>query len=642
MTRDSEATATQAMDRQGGRLPRNRRTAALGVVWAAALLGAAIPSAASAQTATSQVRSTVTSAPTYVRTVGATGLAQMYPSGLAVDVFGNIAVADTGNDQVKFYAAHAAVPSWTVGVRGAPIGGGTDSFQNPRDVAVDANFVYVADTDKNIVQVLDKVTGSYVRTVPFGFNTPIGVSVGSDGAGHERILVSGGVSGNVDLFDTSDQHLLTIPPTTSSSGTRDAATDSHGNIYTADYRNNRVNKYSPTGTLLLQWGGTSAPLCQQVPKPYGVDVDAADHVYVASSDAEQIKEFNADGTCVQAIGTKGTGSGQLFQLRRVVVGPGANPLVYAADLWGLKILTYNNNGTLSNTQPQLGNGVFPPAGGLNEAHTVAVTSQYVYVADTINQRMQRFNLDGSNPITWGTKGVAETTASFNWAQGIGVNPTSGNVWVANTRNNRLDEFAPDGTGPLRSVGQRIGGGSATFNWPMAVTFDPAGTMFVADTYNNDIQAFAVTPTSVTLLWKVGTGGAGVGQFKHPFDAAYDGTGTTKRVLVTDTTNNRIVALDAATGGWLGVLPIAKGAQPGQVKGPQGIVVAANGSLWVADTDNNRVEMFTNGGTFANELVGSYGLGTNQFNAPQGIQLGADGLLYVADAYNNRVQVYRPV
>jgi Uncharacterized conserved protein len=236
------------------------------------------------------------SAPTYVRTIGTAGEADMYPSGVDVDASGNVVVADTGNDRVEFYARGATSPTWSVGVRGAPVGGAADSFQNPRDVAVDANYVYVADTDDNVVQVLNKSTGVFVKKIAYKFSTPLGVSVGTDGAGHERVLVSNGGSGTVEVFDAALNHVLTVQPLTSNAGTRDAATDSKGNIYAADYRGNRIVKYSPTGTYLAQWGGSGAPTCQQVPRPYGVDVDDANHVYVASSNLEQIKEFSTTGT----------------------------------------------------------------------------------------------------------------------------------------------------------------------------------------------------------------------------------------------------------------------------------------------------------------------------------------------------------
>ena len=600
------------------------------VVIATAIALAASPTVGSVGAAT-------LSAPTYVRTIGVPGHSEMYPSGLDVDGAGNVAVADTGNDRISFYPAGSTTASWRVGARGNPVGGTPTGFQNPRDVAVGATRVYVADTDDNVVQVLAKSDGHFIGKIPFAFSTPIGISLGTDGARHKRILVSNGGTGTIDVFDASFAHVRTIRPVTANSGTRDAATDSNGNIYVADYRGDQIVKYSPTGTVLKRWGGPGAPACKQVPRPYGVDVDAANHVYVASSNLEQVKEFTSAGACIRTFGTKGTGGNQLLQLRRVAVGRGTNPLVYAADLWGLKILTYHQDGSLNALE--LGSGTYPAAGGLNEPNGVAVSATHVYVTDTVNQRVQRFDLDGSNPIMWGGKGVAESTASFNWAQGIGFDPDSGNVWVANTRNNRLDEFGPSGTGPLRLLGHRTGG-APNFYWPMDVVFAPNGHMFVADTYNHRIQAFSVTSTSIAQLWVTGRFGSGTGEFNRPFSLTYDDSGATPRLLVADTRNSRIVALNASTGGWQGVLPIAKGSAAGKVSGPRGIAAAPDGSFWVSDTGNDRIERFAADGSFTGEIVGSKGNGTNQFNFPQRMRI-AGGLLYVADAYNDRIQVFQP-
>jgi sugar lactone lactonase YvrE len=468
--------------------------------------------------------------------------------------------------------------------------------------------------------------------------------VGTDGFGNERILVSDGSNGNVYVFDTSDNLKLTIPPTTGNEGTRDAATDSLGNVYTADYRNDRVDKYNASGVLQFMWGGSGAPTCKQVSKPTGIDVDSSGHVYVASSNLDVVKEFNGtDGSCVTTVsggntyGTKGSGAQQLSQLRHVAVGTGASPLVFASDLWGLKVLTYNQDGSFSTTQPELGNGVVPPAGGLNEVHGIAVTSSYVFAADTVNMRMERFNTDGTSPFAWST-GTPESPTGFNWAQGIGVDPVSGNVWVADTKNNTIEEFTTGGTA-LRI----LGAATYSFFWPTAVSFDPLGNMYVADTNNSQIESFAV-PTSgtPTLRWAVSTGGGTIGAFSHPFDVVYDGTQSSARLLVTDTFNNRLVTLDPANGNGVAVLPMSKGSGNGQVTSPEGVTVAANGMIWVTDTGNNRVEEFNPDGTFANELMGSYGTSNSQLNAPQGIQIGPDGLLYIADTSNNRIQVFQPV
>jgi tripartite motif-containing protein 71 len=639
------------VDTNRERLPGPRVTSRLLTAAAAGAVGLC------AVLTTTPASAAAVSTPTYVRTIGSPGEATMYPSGVAVDSAGNIYIADTGNYRIEKYRAGTSTRLWSVGVRGAPIGGGTDSFTAPRDLATDGTFVYVADTDDALVQVLHASDGSFVKSVrTFGagqkVGSPIGISVGHRGS-TEEVLVSDGVSGNEYVFDTSFNLLLTIPPTAKNEGTRDAATDSSGNIYTADYRGNKVDKYNSAGVFQTSWGTASG--CQDVAKPYGVDVDANNHVYVASSNLEQVKVFDTNGNCLN-VGTTGSNaigtacksptvcapnSTQIFQLRRVAVGAGTNPLVYAADLWGLKILTYNSsNGTIaSSSQPVLGNSGYPAAGGLNEPHGIAIAPQTgkIFVANTVNQRMDRLDLpNGTNPIDWGTKGVQESSAAFNWAQGVGFDAVSGNIWVANTRNNRIDEFGPSGT-VLREL-PTTGRITSIFNWPMSVAFDPSGHMYVADTFNNDIQAFAVPATGApTLLWKVA--GAGTGRFNHPWDVAYDPMHT--RVLVADTNNDRIVALKPSTGAYISTVASGKGGGPGQFIKPEGITVDAAGNIWVADTGNNRVEEFSAGGGFL-QTFGSYGTsGSLSFNAPQGLAFDLGGLLYVADANNNRIQVFQP-
>jgi DNA-binding beta-propeller fold protein YncE len=604
--------------------------------------------------------------PTHVRTIGGQQVAIMYPSGADVDQSGNVYVADTGNYRVEKYQAGTSSLLWSVGVRGAPIGGGTDSFSAPRDVATDGTHVYVADTDNALVQVLNAGNGSFAQSVrTFGsgqkFSDPIGISVGTDGLRNERILVSDGVSGNVYLFDTAFNLKLTIPPTSPTEGTRDAATDPAGNIYTADYRGNSVDVYDRTdstgATPLRHWGTTVTGDCHNVSKPYGVAVDANNHVYVASSNLSQIKVFDTSGNCLNvgstgsnAIGVKAkneTDANKLFQLRRVAVGPGSSPLVYAVDLWGLKILTYkSSDGTIASAlQPELGDGQYPPAGNLNEPHGVAVdpVNHYVFAISAVNQRVERFNFDGTNPINWGTKGVVESIAAFNWAQGIAYDPANGNVWVANTRNNRIDEFTNSGT--LVTSFPAAGRLNSIFDWPMAVAFDPSGHMYVADTNHHRIAAFSVSGTTVTQLWSKGARGSGTGQFIKPWGLVYDGVHNPARLLIADTGNNRIVSLDPATGAWSLTQPtIGKGSTPGTILKPEGVAVDASGDIWVAETGNNRVEEFTSTGTFTTQAIGSYGTsGNDKFNAPQGIVFdnSSPQLLYVADANNNRIQVYQP-
>ena len=115
-------------------------------------------------------------AASFSRTVGSSGHSDIYPSGVDVDGSGALYVADTGNDQVRKYAAGSSVPAWVVGTRGETIANG--NFSNPRDVAAGSSDVFVADTDQYIVQVLNKTTGAFVKKLAFAFRSPGNGSTG--------------------------------------------------------------------------------------------------------------------------------------------------------------------------------------------------------------------------------------------------------------------------------------------------------------------------------------------------------------------------------------------------------------------------------------------------------------------------------
>ncbi|MGH2708193.1 MAG: NHL repeat-containing protein, partial [Actinomycetota bacterium] len=122
--------------------------------------------------------------------------------------------------------------------------------------------------------------------------------------------------------------------------------------------------------------------------------------------------------------------------------------------------------------------------------------------------------------------------------------------------------------------------------------------------------------------------------------AHDPVGS--RVIVADTGNDRLVTLDPATGARTGQLSMGAGSLEGQIDQPMGVVAAPDGSIWVSDTGNNRVQKFNPDGSFAGEVIGGgpAGAGNDQLNFPMQLTFGPDGLLYVADMYNNRIQVFQ--
>jgi DNA-binding beta-propeller fold protein YncE len=70
-----------------------------------------------------------------------------------------------------------------------------------------------------------------------------------------------------------------------------------------------------------------------------------------------------------------------------------------------------------------------------------------------------------------------------------------------------------------------------------------------------------------------------------------------------------------------------------LKYPRGISVDGSGNVYVADTNNHRVQVFTGTGTFVRKWGGT-GTGDGQFNAPTGIVVDGSGNVYVADTNNH--------
>jgi streptogramin lyase len=79
---------------------------------------------------------------------------------------------------------------------------------------------------------------------------------------------------------------------------------------------------------------------------------------------------------------------------------------------------------------------------------------------------------------------------------------------------------------------------------------------------------------------------------------------------------------------------------GQFQAPRGVAVDADSNVYVADSDNHRIQKFTPDGTFITKW-GSLGKGDGQFNRLQRVAVDADNNVYVADSFNHRIQKFTP-
>ena len=584
---------------------RNRGAATLMVLALSALASPAAPVAAAV---------TPPPAPTYSQTIGGPAHASMYPSG--VDAYnGVVYIADTGNDQVAAYDKYGT-QKWRVGVRGPKRPG---SFDNPRDIAYLKGRLYVADTGFNRVQVLNATNGAWIATWPHVFGSVIGIGAGPDGHGGSLILTAEDDRNAISEWTPAGKLIRSIvAPLGKGNGQlnqpRDADTDSYGAIYVADYANDRMVKFGPLGDWHRNWGSKGSGN-GQFGRPYGVAVDASNNVYVADSNNERIQKFTKKGRYLAKWGSPGDGPGQFTQLRRVAVGAGPKPNVYGADLWGNHISRFKQGGAFT-----LRYGTNHPAlGGFNEPSGLAVDSS-TFVADTVNQRVERFTTSsGAFELSWGERGWEKADLTgFNWPRDVTINQVTGTVWVADTKNNRITQFTRNGT-PTGRVFGHLGSDAGSLHWPFGIT-SIGQDVVVADTFNNRVER--LDASGLTVQWAA-TG----------LHAPRDVTVAGGIVYVADSNGNQVVELNGATGGQVGSF--------GGLHNPQGIAVAANGTIWVADTASNRLVEYAANGTKLQALgaaAGATGTAHGTFNHPTHVEI-ANGRLYVADEYNDRIEVF---
>jgi sugar lactone lactonase YvrE len=253
----------------------------------------------------------------------------------------------------------------------------------------------------------------------------------------------------------------------------------------------------------------------------------------------------------------------------------------------------------------------------------------IYVADTGNNRIEKFNSAGVYQSQWGTLGSGP--GQLNFPVGVAVD-LSGNILVANSNNERIDVFTSGGTF-LSSIGSfGIGAGQLYGPWDLAI--DGAGNLFVSEYFNNRVQKFSAAGVSLAVFGSYGTG---PGQFQTPTGVAVDGGGN---VYAIDYYGSRCHKFSGA-GAYLGTFG-GPGSSPGQFLNPNDLASDALGNVYVIDTNNNRVDTFRS----IADVPGSYmlswgtsGSGPGQFNLPYGIQRSSWGFVYVCDSGNNRIQYF---
>ncbi len=215
----------------------------------------------------------------------------------------------------------------------------------------------------------------------------------------------------------------------------------------------------------------------------------------------------------------------------------------------------------------------------------------------------------------------------------GVSPTTEAV-VADPYEGKQIKLVADKV--IGSTGTEVG----HFMRPRNIAVAPDGSIYVADTENHRIQH--LTPDGAVLhVW----GGYGAstennpappGTFNEPWGIAVGPDGS---VFVADTWNHRIQKF-TPEGQFIKSwgYGISQTEDPFGFYGPRGLAVDAQGRLYVTDTGNKRVIVFDSEGNYITKFGGA-GFELGLFDEPVGIAVDHQGQVFVADTWNQRVQIF---
>ena len=463
---------------------------------------------------------------TYLTTIGQTGVCgtgnNQFCGPRHIAIYSTyLYVADAGNHRVQIFdITNPSLPSHvaTLGVTGGP-GSDNNHFNHPQGVAVDASYIYVADTENHRVQIFNRNTRAYIATIG-----------GSYGTGNNQFKY----------------------PT-------DVAVDAAGNLYVADYLNKRVQQYNSSRVYQRTYGTTGVSYVAADDRfyyPEGIAVAPDGSIYVVEGHGHRLVKLNANGVpqwTFGEAGQPGNDDAHFAYLRDVAVDPQGR--VYVVDDWGEpwinsshRLRIFNSDGT-----PYGSLGGY----GSDNYHFIAPRgiaidrNGYVYIADSGNHRVQIYTSQLVYVATLGETGVAGSdNAHFDNPFDVAVDGI-GTIYVADEGNDRVQVFNSSRQ-YVRTIGETgvTGNDFGHFNgWgPHHLAVDSQGRLYVADTGNHRVQVFDNFANGNAYLTTIGGNwGTQAGRFSNLMGIAI---GPDDAVYTTEIHNNhRIQKFAPGVPGW---------------------------------------------------------------------------------------------
>jgi YD repeat-containing protein len=450
------------------------------------------------------------------------------------------------------------------------------------------------------------------------FKQPSGVAVDSSG----NLWVVDAGNNRLEKFSTSGSWLASYGKAGSGEAQFNeprsiALNQSTGNVYVADKANNRIEELSATGAYVASLGTSGSGALKE---PEGVALDSSGDVWVSDTGHNRLVEFSSAGTFIREAGSLGSGTGQLKSPAGLTISEGT---VFVVDSANSRVEQFSSSGAYLGQVGTSGSGT----GQFKEPWGIAANSSTgnLYVADRGNERIQEFSPAGRYLTSWGTWEPSHHLSSpVNLAVGA-----TGTLYASDLSADKVSAWTPPEAGAAHlSYASQIGGsGSAPgqFSRPIASAIDGGGNIWVSDNGNNRVQEFSSKGSFIAAYGKEGSSESQV-QFKGP--GGIDVNQSTGNVYVSDLGNDRIVEL-SSSGSFIRTFGHAN------LSYPTGLKVDPSGNVWVADYNADKIVEFSASGTFI-VAYGKEGSGEVQFKSPTAIAFSGENL-YVSDTGNHRIE-----
>jgi sugar lactone lactonase YvrE len=399
------------------------------------------------------------------------------------------------------------------------------------------------------------------------------------------------------------------------------AVDKSGYVYVGDSGNYCIKKFDSEGRFIAQWGSPGEEDGQFI-KIHGVKVGSSGTVYVVDEDSRtdtitsRIQKFTPYGQFIGLFERKAPDTDKVSLLVYVTEDDRGNIFVLAVDyvkrerlIRRAAVEKYSPDGEfIAQWVMDAGNG----DGQVQIPTAIAIGAKgNVYVLDSGNDRVQKFDPGGKFLLKWGTRGEEE--GCFTWPKGIAISG-SGDVYVGDGR--VVQKFTPEGK--FLAMWKAKHG--------RQIAFDSHSNIYVACQFSNNVLKFNSIGELVSE-WGC-TGVDEDSRCVEPGSIAIDSSGN---VVVADVDKNRVQRFDSEVNflsNW------GKEYWPGVAS----LTTDASGNLYVACWGPDEVQKYNPDGKLIGRW-GSTGNGDGQFSYVPAMAVGPSGNLYMADSGNDRLQKF---